>query len=179
MKILSLSGKKQSGKTTTARLIKDILLAYDSDLEIQILNFADSLKEEVAMACGVSLNYLESHKSNFRLILQGWGTEFRRDLVSEDYWISRLFQKIKNLDSDIIIIADVRFLNEYGSLLSVGAKMWLIKRELEFTTLDKHQSETELDGMKDWDHIIDNSKSLLELKVAIKSGLEKCGIIKY
>jgi uridine kinase len=59
MKILSLSGKKQSGKTTIANLISDIILKVNPKAQVHIISWADSLKEEVSKATGYSVAQIE------------------------------------------------------------------------------------------------------------------------
>lgn len=167
MIIISLSGKKQSGKTTVATILKSELEKTNPDIPVYILSWADALKEEVCKACGVSLEFLEKNKPNFRLILQGWGTEFRRDLCNPDYWVERLFQKlVKFPDKCFIIIPDTRFKNEYDKLKYVGARLYKVVRETYLE--DIHSSETELDEIKEWDLLIRNETSVEDLTNFIK-----------
>lgn len=173
MIIISLSGKKQTGKTTIAEMIKDILGHKD----VYIISWADALKEEVAKACGVSVKYIEEHKSNFRLILQGWGTDFRRELGHKCYWIEKLLVKLLELPSNCIaIIPDTRFLNEIENIKSVGAYLFKIERESKPT--DGHISENELNNFTQWDCIINNNVSLGELRGTLEVELEKLHIFK-
>lgn len=65
MYTIGLSGKKKSGKSTVANMIEN---CYPVGSVVK-LAFADALKQEVARACMVSLEYIETHKDNFRLIL--------------------------------------------------------------------------------------------------------------
>ena len=44
---------------------------------------------------------------------QYWGTEFRRKLFGDDYWVDRLTEKIAASDANVILIPDTRFKNEY------------------------------------------------------------------
>ncbi len=51
------------------------------------------------------------------VLLQFWGTDYRRRLYGYDYWINRTAEKINSLSSSnyqIILIPDTRFKNEYN-----------------------------------------------------------------
>ena len=52
-------------------------------------------------------------KEQFRLLMQWWGTEFRRNMVDKDYWIKKVQSWIdKHPEVDVILIPDLRFKNE-------------------------------------------------------------------
>src|SRR6266404_3661119 len=141
MYLLGICGKKHSGKDTVCRMIKDLL----HPLTVEKISFADSLKEEVAKGCGVTIQYLEEHKENFRLILQGWGKDFRRDLYRRDYWIIRWMQKVNSISDKTycIIAADIRFMNEANLIQDYGGRLIKIDRP-NILNNDKHISENEV-----------------------------------
>lgn len=175
MTTISLSGKKSSGKTTIANLIREILVSVGKD-NIHIISWADGLKREVAKASGVSVKYLEEHKDNFRLILQGWGTDFRRNLCSQDYWVDQLLIQLKNLpDKAFVIIPDTRFLNEAQTIQAVNGHLWKINRQTQ--DVDTHASENELNDYKGFDLVINNNVQLGELKGTLRVELEKLKLI--
>ena len=145
--IIGISGKKRAGKDTVA----DILYVLHSN-SVRYY-FAQPLKLEVARACGVSVEYINEHKDNFRLILQGWGTNFRRELYDKNYWIKKMEVAISNLERyDNILIPDVRFKNEYVMVKSKGG---IMIRVLGISQPDSHVSEIELDN-EPFDYVIDN-----------------------
>lgn len=159
MKIISLSGKAGSGKNTVAKIIAE--LASDTVHEVA---YADSLKEEVARACGVSAKFINEHKDNFRLILQGWGTDFRRKLYDNLYWIHRVDDKLATmvtLGADLIIITDARFKNELEYAHKCDAITVYIHRNLH--TKDLHPSEVDVDNEK-FDYHIHNYETVDKLK---------------
>jgi hypothetical protein len=138
--LIGLIGKKGSGKDTVCRMIQE---RYPNAVR---LAFADALKEEVASALGVSVDFIESHKTNFRLILQGWGTEFRRELCSPNYWIEKLQAKLSAHSDSPVIITDVRFRNEAELVSSNGGLIVRVMRS-QCAEPDSHRSETELDSI--------------------------------
>ena len=169
MIIIALSGKKKSGKNTVAKLI-----AAATNLSCKEYAFADALKSEVARACGVSTAYIEQNKDSFRLILQGWGTDFKRNLVDKDYWVKELNKQLLQCTADIAIITDVRFMNEFKYLNSAGAVLVRISRPN--IPLDEHPSESDLDKIKQWHEIILNSTTVDDLVPQVKELLTKINI---
>lgn len=160
MIIIGLSGKKRSGKNAVAKFI-----AMQTSMPCFEQSFADGLKAEVAKACGVSRTYLEENKDNFRLILQGWGTDFRRKLVDDLYWIKKMDKALQhqyaiNPDS-VALITDVRFLNEADYVRKCGGVVVRVNRP-ESASVDEHVSETELDDYK-FDFVINNNSTLNNL----------------
>lgn len=180
MVIIGISGKKQSGKDEACKLITKWFAENQPHTNVHRVAFADALKSEVAKACGVTKEYLELHKKSFRLILQGWGTDWKRRLVKDTYWIEQYYRRTLTLPKeDVIITPDVRFLNEYNTLRDVGAYMWRVYRlPIEDITSfsDCHQSELELDKGRcevKWNLEIDNNKNLQHLEQQINNELNK------
>lgn len=159
MKLLGLTGNKQAGKDTVCQILQRQL----APRKVVRLGFADALKQEIALAIGRDVRYIEEHKDNFRLIMQGWGTDFRRQLCGEDYWLRKMFHKIAALDDDtyLCVVTDVRFLNEAQLIQQAGGIVWRIsRRQLQ---IDKHPSETELQDIVVQAEI-QNTHSLAELE---------------
>jgi len=159
MHIIGLTGRKRSGKDTVARFIMDMV--PDSER----LAFADPLKEEVAAACGVSVAYIEAHKENFRLILQGWGTDFRRELSDPEHWIKQMRREIAiavACDTPLAVVTDVRFPDEAEALRRLGAVIIRVVRPATRNG-DHHPSETNTDEME-VDAEILNDSGLEELQ---------------
>lgn len=143
MHIIGISGKKQSGKdalTTALRL--------NFNGESRRIALADPLKEEVARACGVSTQFIDNHKPDFRKMLQWWGTDFRRKFKHDNYWIEQLFRNILAQPPEVglVVVPDVRFLNEATYIKEAGGLLIRVTRPLPND--DKHISETDLDDYK-------------------------------
>jgi hypothetical protein len=84
-----------------------------------------------------------------RWVLQNWGTEYRRRLFSETYWLDRVDAKIAAAGGRDIVITDVRFPNEIEHVLSLGGSLVRVRRvELEEQMKDspavKHDSQTKI-----------------------------------
>lgn len=153
MKILGLTGQKQSGKDTAADFIEQHVREWD----VVRIGFADALKEEVCKACGIELAHLEANKDKYRTILQWWGTDFRRNMYGQDYWLKQWMARAVSSRAHLIIVPDVRFKNEAELLRQFGAKIFRVVRY--GLPDDKHQSETEMASLE-VDEVIPNNDSL-------------------
>lgn len=174
--LIGLSGKKQHGKNTCAKIIEEICAKKYITKQ---LAFADSLKEEVARAVGYNVSYIEQHKSDFRTILQWWGTEFRRKHCQNDnYWCEELLSKLWKMDSKVtlVVITDVRFKNEYELIRKLGGHLWRVVRPEISLNKDTHSSETALDN-EQFDCIISNQNDLDYLKIQTNIALIKSKLI--
>lgn len=160
MRIIGIVGKKQSGKDEVCRIIKEHTFLGSA---IRIA-FADPLKQEVATMLGITVPYLESHKEQFRLILQGYGTDYKR-WQNKRYWIDAWQREVEFAARQkyaIVIAPDVRFINEAEMIKDMGGELWRVNRNRPMP-VDYHQSENELDKIK-FDKIIDNNKDLIHLE---------------
>lgn len=67
---------------------------------------------------GVDAIYPTKHKDS--VLLQLWGTNYRRKFFSEDYWVKKLLRTLESLERKsepvIVIIPDTRFSNELLTL---------------------------------------------------------------
>lgn len=169
MLIIGLSGKKQSGKDIVFEFAKKHIVKGT----ILKFAFADGVKEECSKATGVPFNAMESNKDIYRKLYQWWGTEFRRGLFDNNYWIDYLRNKIlsneiinkdesENLGKGVIVfITDVRFKNEADWIKSVGG--FIIRIDRIDGNKDLHQSEIELDDYDKFDYSISNNDNLESL----------------
>lgn len=163
MQLIGLLGKKKSGKTTAAKYIAEILKPN----KVLCIGFADALKEEIAQAVGQPVEYIEQHKDNFRLIMQGWGTDFKRKLVRDDYWIKKVLDKLVKVPDDVhtVVIPDVRFINEAHMILGVDGVLVRIERDTMMA--DFHESETEHNSINGVKYTVQNDSTLREFKLKL------------
>lgn len=168
-RVLGISGKKQSGKDTIAGFLKEI-----ADRPVHRLAFGDEVKLEVAEACGATVEFIEEHKALFRKILQWWGTDFRRKMFGDTYWIDKTRAKINGLpDGVVVVLPDVRFPNEANLIAEMQGNLWRVERP-GLPSTDTHASETALDGWTGWDATIVNLRGLEELKVKTEDYYKAC-----
>lgn len=176
--IVGLGHVAQTGKDTAAQ-------ALCRDLGFRRIGFADKLKDLAFEAdpmilanqmtnVGVGSGHLrklvasvggwDQAKTRFpevRRFLQNLGAGGRA-VFGEDFWIE---QALKGVDpSDNVVIADVRYPNEFDLVKSLGGRMVKVTRPGHDPY--GHPSETSLTGFE-FDAVIDNHGSLVELETQI------------
>ena len=163
-KLIAITGRKQSGKDAVVNALHKIF----PNKSIVRIGLADAVKDEICFMYGITKEYLNEHKENFRLIMQGHGTEYRRKLCRESYWIDQVLDMIDahSKDADIIVVPDVRFHNEYKALKERDAIVWKVVREP--SSLDMHQSEREMEEFPEPNYLIRNALSLQHLETLVR-----------
>jgi hypothetical protein len=233
VKIIGISGKKQSGKNTAANYIHGIILkskniiedfevnkqgqliiktAVDGDEEygvlditrkdnnfveyahhnlwpyVKLYSFADGLKNLCIQFFGLSFaqtygtdvekNTLSKIKwedtptwqnsslntnrglMTSRELLQYFGTDIMRQMYT-NIWVDHAINTIEREQSELAILADVRFPNEVEAVKKAGGKVIRLTRECKN---DEHSSECALDedryDWKNFDFIVDNTDGL-------------------
>ncbi len=161
MKIIGLSGKKQSGKTTAAMFLNKMTNS-------KVIPFAQTLKQIVQVCFGATeaqLNGTDEQKNTklacgktVRDVLQIVGVDWFREL-DEGCWI-RAWERHAQLyyKSDmVVIVPDVRFANEVQRIQKFDGHVIRLTRA-PFKLTDKHESEVALDDAPEnvFDYILDN-----------------------
>lgn len=167
--IIGLVGKLQSGKTTVANILKEF---YPSSIKIA---FGDAVKEMILKAGLCTREELWGVKTDFsRLMMQKIGTDIIRKQVSNNFWIDKMREKINHIleskSDSVIIIDDVRFINEAELVRNLNGKLIRIVRpSLQQNKKENlHLSETEQDLINVNFEII-NDSSLEDLKTKVFS----------
>ena len=183
--IIGISGKAGSGKDTAAKML-EVLYAnpdisykdftnkrYKNFADIQIVHFADTLKETAQVLFRISeweTNTQEGKKTTIdwigktvRELLQGIGQGLR-DAIDSDLWIKILFANTENWSN--YIIADVRYPNEIKAIKERNGILLRIDRK--DAGAGNHSSETALDNYKEWDVHIENNSSIEDLFEAMR-----------
>ena len=183
--IIGISGKAGSGKDTAAKML-EVLYAnpdisyedfankrYKNFADIQIVHFADSLKETAQVLFRIGeweTNTQEGKKTTIdwigktvRELLQGIGQGLR-DAIDFDLWVKILFANTEDWSN--YIIADVRYPNEIKAIKERNGILLRIDRK--DAGAGNHSSETALDNYKEWDVHIENNSSIEDLFEAIR-----------
>lgn len=171
--IIGISGKIGSGKDT----VKDILTRQllKRNFTVEHASFAKKLREVVAAMTGVSFEFLCSHEGKNTLdpttgltygqLLQVIGQNFRNTFGS-DIWVKLAFNE--SMQSDFIIFSDVRYVEEYDKILSMGGHVLRLEGDPHNVRVNSsrdlnHSSETALDHIK-FDFVIENTGTLKDLE---------------
>lgn len=95
-----------------------------------------------------------------RVLLQWWGTEYRRR-IDEDYWVKRLSQRMAKYD--LLVISDVRVPVEMVTIREAGGEIWLVERPgIESVGIPNHHTEVALNDAV-FDRVIHNDGTLEDL----------------
>lgn len=163
--LILINGLKRSGKDYTANIIKETL-----GEDATIISYAEPIKNIIADTFNISLKELDDFKNNkqklflseakidgyiykqlsdFRIILQRFGSEAMKKVFGEEIWASLGIEKAIEQNTEVVIISDFRFLVEYEKALAkskeLGFKLSTIHiYDDNLPNNDKHSSETEL-----------------------------------
>jgi len=171
MQIILVNGKKRSGKDYFASILKDELEKVGKTAEI--MSFADPIKDILATTLNISLEELDEYKNqtypigvqvatyddydcqyltNFRAILQNFGTEAMKKYFGENVWSELLLERASQRGTDFVIVPDFRFLSECVSDITVRIR----NDEIDNNCTDNHRSENELNDFE-FKYTINNS----------------------
>ena len=116
-----------------------------------------------------------------RLVLQEFGTDCMRNGFYDGVWVSLTKKQILDNPNKNFVIPDTRFENEAQMIKSVGGQIWRVVRgvdpvwfrmyqDIGVEPKDIHKSEWAWANI-DFDNVIDNNKSLDDLKSLVKDRL--------
>jgi len=167
--VIGVVGRKGSGKDTLADYVM-----RSSTKKIEKVSMASPIKDACRILFDLSEEQLHGNLKEDvdkrwgltpRSMFQWLGTDVFRERFDTNFWITHAENRIRrNLDShDMIIIPDIRFVNEAEMVMSFKNHM-LIRVVRSDRKDDPHKSETEMDRIPaSWiDHVITNDGSLDE-----------------
>lgn len=144
--LIGFAGRKRSGKDTAAAILREIGFVRTS--------FAEPIRTYVAGLLGWTMEELDARKEEpidwlegrtARQMMQTLGTEWGRQMVSNDLWIMAWWRRYRSYhDAGIpVSITDVRFPNEAALIHSLGGFVIEIERP-GLPAMDSHASEEPL-----------------------------------
>lgn len=187
--IILINGQKRSGKDFTAEILEKKLASTEK------VSFATPLKQIMADTFGISMESLEEFKNNhseydikcmaypnnqnpvnfmttnFRTILQRFGTEGMKPVFGESVWADITLEMAEDSDAEYIIVPDFRFNIESDVIKNnaSGTRVVTLKiRNDDICTEDSHASERELDNYE-FDYTVDNTGYNPDLETYIDS----------
>lgn len=167
--IIGLTGKKRTGKSEASKMFQDSgfkLISFKKALLDEIKKYLPDLLEFWANKYDMTVNEVLEKKpcEEIRLLLQNWGTDFRRK-ENKNYWTLKWLEKVNKYMDDTgktnIVVDDCRFLNEAKVINDFSGK--IIRMIRPGFNGDGHLSETEQDNIQpDYTIEADNLDSLYE-----------------
>jgi len=182
-RLIGLSGRAGVGKDEIAKILGKF--GY-----IRVA-FADKLKEEVDFAIltgyrppeldpdiveamdqmKVGEVWEKPTKPHVRVVLQYWGTEYRRKHFGEDYWVDQVERIIRSEEFAYFVVSDVRFENEVDMIRRLGGRVFKVERNVDEVGIPGHASEKNVDKLY-YDDKICNNGTLEELRETVLNVLE-------
>lgn len=182
---IAIMGKANTGKNTLAGLLIDEIRANGSN-SYKCMAFADPIKEIVMIMfpranrnCLYGPSQLRSESIpgafkdgkplTYRQALIDVGTEVGRK-YSDRIWLENFDHRYESVVSDLVIVTDVRFRNEFDHLKEKGFFQIRLYRHTDAPEI-QHISETGQSSIKDeeFDYVLHNNKSLEDLQEEVKT----------
>lgn len=165
--IIGISGKAGAGKDALATYLLEFLPDY------QRRKFADPLKQVAVILTGWPDQHSPAGKAHFLRdygmtvgeFQQKLGTDAIRNHLAKNAWVIAAFASV-NRDSKWVF-TDIRFPNEAQAIRDRGGILVRVNRKQRGQLCgrsEKHESETALDGWRDWDFVFDNDGTLEQLR---------------
>lgn len=154
MKVILVSGKQGSGKTTLAQAL---VHKFEQAGEVAMrVRFASTIYEMHDAIKRIAFQYGIPCEEKEGSLLQFLGTEWGRKLKGDDIWVKALKKKMENMHQNmqpIFIIEDCRFKNELSAFPDAFKIRLRADEEIRKSRADgwrgntQHQSEIDLDDV--------------------------------
>ena len=171
----NICGKRGSGKSEVAKIIEKIYKEKGKKcLNLQYSYYVKQYAKHI-------LNWDGSEQTKPRDFLNNVGVELIKDQIDERMLIRRLIEdaKIYSYFFSCITISDTRFIEEIEDLKKVFPKVITIYIESPYSgkylteKQKKHRTNHGLEGYHQYDYVIHNSQTILELEQKIKKMIEE------
>lgn len=188
-KILAFSGRKQSGKSTSAEFAQNLIYNLGSKISCKIYSFADPLKQNICMdllglteaqcygsdedknsLTSLRWEHMLGYDGNLtgfmtaREVMEYVGTKMFRKM-KVNIWVEATLKEIERDNLDLAIIVDARFPDEVDAILNSNNYIVRLIRDPFNST---SEPEIALDPDKyDWNKfslVIDNQNMTLQEK---------------
>jgi len=175
--IIGLSGYARCGKDTVAEYLVDNYgfkrVAFADGIRNALLAINPFVPNHTSLNEIVAAEGWEVAKLNpyIRQMLQNFGVHARENW-SQGFWVDLAF---KQFTGGKVVITDVRFPNEYDSIVATGGDIVRIMRE-GVAPINGHVSEIALDN-HEFKHTIHNDSDLLNNNGTIEELVEKVKVI--
>jgi hypothetical protein len=152
--IIGFAGRKGSGKDTAARVFEEhgyVHLKMAGGLKCMLHAFLAYQGVQDSVVYRMLEGDLKEIPTEFlggrspRYAMQSLGTEWGRNLISEDLWIEAFLNAA--FEAQTVVCSDVRFPNEVEAIQSVGGEVIRIDRDTGAVN-DNHASEAMIDELE-------------------------------
>lgn len=167
-RVIGIAGRARTGKDTVANFIIAAVGGYR-------YGFADPIRAMmVPLGIDMSDPYWQARKedtipvlnTSARRIMQTLGTDWGRNLISEDLWVMIAAQRLMQSGHGMVI-PDVRFDNEATWIRKQGGRVLHLKRE-SAEAIQAHASEGGIEA-HDEDMMLSNDGSLEDLQANVRA----------
>jgi hypothetical protein len=93
------------------------------------------------------------------------GTEWGRNMIAADFWVQAAMRQARG---ECVVFDDCRFPNEAAAIKARGGTIVLVRRPLDASEHEAHQSESEQDLIVP-DYIIENNADLAQLEESVNT----------
>lgn len=171
MKIIGLTGYAGVGKSEVANYLW-------SNYDFERISFADPIRKMLEGILGETdfdnrewkETVLPDIGQSPRVLMQTLGTEWGRNLIHPNLWISLAHAKVKRIQNmkehlrpSGLVFPDVRFPNEVNFIRMLGGELWQIQRP-GYAPINEHISE-KLQAIPD--KIVVNNDTITDLEYKV------------